>query len=263
MGHEFAGEVVALASYPDYDPNKPTEALDPFHVMRQILSWDPFRELRRRLLVRLGVRSGKGRVETEVFAEHALRDTNQADDRTGRSADYSCPRVAQAVDPGRRHIYESRRDLHQCVDGTHGGILRTGRGMPCAPDRNLPSFQERFEIGKRAREERLVGVRDEMVLELRIEVQPGLLEERRQRIAEGLANAEKIKAELARTEAQRLEVLSQANTQATKLIERIAVFRLKASATMPVRIGAKAAPVFSTKYSTACAVERTSGTVTS
>jgi len=46
-----------------------------------------------------------------------------------------------------------------------------------------------------------------------------MLEERRQRIAEGLANAEKIKAELARTEAQRQEVLAQANTQATKLIE--------------------------------------------
>jgi F-type H+-transporting ATPase subunit b len=46
-----------------------------------------------------------------------------------------------------------------------------------------------------------------------------MLEERRERIAEGLANAEKIKAELARTEAQRLEVLSQANAQANKLIE--------------------------------------------
>lgn len=46
-----------------------------------------------------------------------------------------------------------------------------------------------------------------------------MLEERRQRIAEGLENAAKIKAELARTEAQRLEVLTQANTQATKLIE--------------------------------------------
>jgi len=46
-----------------------------------------------------------------------------------------------------------------------------------------------------------------------------MLEERRQRIAEGLANAEKIKAELARTEAQRQEVLAQANLQATKLIE--------------------------------------------
>ena len=46
-----------------------------------------------------------------------------------------------------------------------------------------------------------------------------MLEERRQRIAEGLANAEKIKAELARAEAQRLDILTQANTQATKLIE--------------------------------------------
>src|SRR6266852_3797895 len=46
-----------------------------------------------------------------------------------------------------------------------------------------------------------------------------MLEERRQRITEGLANAEKIKAELARTEAARQDVLSQANAQATKLIE--------------------------------------------
>ena len=46
-----------------------------------------------------------------------------------------------------------------------------------------------------------------------------MLEERRKRIAEGLANAEKIKSELARAEAQRQEILSQANTQATRLIE--------------------------------------------
>jgi len=46
-----------------------------------------------------------------------------------------------------------------------------------------------------------------------------ILEERRERIAESLANAEKIKAELARAEAQRQEVLTQANAQATKLIE--------------------------------------------
>ena len=56
-----------------------------------------------------------------------------------------------------------------------------------------------------------------------------MLEERRQRITEGLANAEKIKAELARTEAQRLEILSQANVQATKLIEeaRVAAARVQ------------------------------------
>jgi F-type H+-transporting ATPase subunit b len=46
-----------------------------------------------------------------------------------------------------------------------------------------------------------------------------MLEERRQRIAEGLANAEKSKAELAKAEAQRQEVLNQANAQANKLID--------------------------------------------
>src|SRR6266566_340052 len=46
-----------------------------------------------------------------------------------------------------------------------------------------------------------------------------VLEERRKRIADGLANAEKIKHELARTEAARQEVLNQANAQANKLIE--------------------------------------------
>src|SRR5438105_15060129 len=46
-----------------------------------------------------------------------------------------------------------------------------------------------------------------------------MLEERRQRIAESLANAEKIKAELARTEALQREALEKANAQAAKLIE--------------------------------------------
>jgi F-type H+-transporting ATPase subunit b len=46
-----------------------------------------------------------------------------------------------------------------------------------------------------------------------------VLEERRQRIAEGLANAENIKAELARTEAQRQERMAQVDAQATRLIE--------------------------------------------
>jgi F-type H+-transporting ATPase subunit b len=46
-----------------------------------------------------------------------------------------------------------------------------------------------------------------------------ILAERRKRIAESLANAEKIKAELARAETQRQEVLAQANNQALKLIE--------------------------------------------
>src|SRR5512144_373421 len=46
-----------------------------------------------------------------------------------------------------------------------------------------------------------------------------MLEVRRQQIAQGLANAEQIKAELAKTEAQRQEVMAQANVEATKFIE--------------------------------------------
>ena len=46
-----------------------------------------------------------------------------------------------------------------------------------------------------------------------------MLEVRRQQIALGLANAEQIKAELARTEAQRQDVMVQANAQANILIE--------------------------------------------
>jgi F-type H+-transporting ATPase subunit b len=60
-----------------------------------------------------------------------------------------------------------------------------------------------------------------------------LLEERRQRIAESLANADKIKAELARTETMQREVLDKANLQATKLIEeaRAAAARVQESET--------------------------------
>ena len=46
-----------------------------------------------------------------------------------------------------------------------------------------------------------------------------MLEARRKEIAEGLANAEKIKTELARTEAQRQEVMVQAKAQATQFME--------------------------------------------
>ena len=46
-----------------------------------------------------------------------------------------------------------------------------------------------------------------------------VLEERREQIAQGLANTEKIKAELAKTEAQRQELMQQASVQANKLIE--------------------------------------------
>ena len=56
-----------------------------------------------------------------------------------------------------------------------------------------------------------------------------MLEERRQQIALGQANAKQIKAELARTEEKRREVLDQANAAASKLIEegRVAAARVQ------------------------------------
>ena len=47
-----------------------------------------------------------------------------------------------------------------------------------------------------------------------------MLEARRQKIAEGMADAEKIKAELAHTEAERKRILAQAGDQANELIEQ-------------------------------------------
>jgi F-type H+-transporting ATPase subunit b len=54
-----------------------------------------------------------------------------------------------------------------------------------------------------------------------------MLEERKKRIAEGLENAEKIKTELAKTEAARQAVLDQANLQANKFIEEARVAAAK------------------------------------
>ena len=60
-----------------------------------------------------------------------------------------------------------------------------------------------------------------------------ILETRRQQIASGLANAEKIKAELARIEAERLEVLKKADVEGKRLIEdaRAAAARVHADET--------------------------------
>ena len=54
-----------------------------------------------------------------------------------------------------------------------------------------------------------------------------MLEERRNRIAESLANADKIKSELARTEAARQEILDRANASANKLIEEARIAAAK------------------------------------
>ena len=68
-----------------------------------------------------------------------------------------------------------------------------------------------------------------------------ILEVRRQQIASGLANAEKIKAELARIESQRQEVLAQARAEAATLMEhtRTAAARLKAQETLNAQAAAE------------------------
>jgi F-type H+-transporting ATPase subunit b len=57
-----------------------------------------------------------------------------------------------------------------------------------------------------------------------------MLAKRRELIAQGLANSEQIKAELAKTEAQRQEVLARANAEASQFIEeaRTAASQLRA-----------------------------------
>ena len=82
-----------------------------------------------------------------------------------------------------------------------------------------------------------------------------ILEERRQRIAEGLANAERSKQELTRTEQARQEVLAQANAQANQLIEeaRAAAARVKEQETQ--KAVAEAAEIIA-KAREAAAVEK-------
>jgi F-type H+-transporting ATPase subunit b len=60
-----------------------------------------------------------------------------------------------------------------------------------------------------------------------------MLEARRQQIASGLANAEKIKAQLTRIEAERLDVLKKADAEGKQLIEeaRAAAARVQAEET--------------------------------
>src|SRR5450759_2352778 len=60
------------------------------------------------------------------------------------------------------------------------------------------------------------------------------LEERRNRIAEALANADAVKKELAPTQAARQDVLRQANSEATRLIEegRAAAVRIREQETL-------------------------------
>ena len=68
-----------------------------------------------------------------------------------------------------------------------------------------------------------------------------MLEERRRQIAQGLADTEKIKSELAQIEIQRQEIMMKANSQATKLIEeaQVAAARVQEQETQKAIAAAK------------------------
>jgi F-type H+-transporting ATPase subunit b len=68
-----------------------------------------------------------------------------------------------------------------------------------------------------------------------------MLEARRQQIASGLANAEKIKAELARIESERQAVLLKADAEGKQLIEeaRAAAARVQAAETQKAIVAAE------------------------
>lgn len=69
-----------------------------------------------------------------------------------------------------------------------------------------------------------------------------MLGERKQRIAESMANAEKIKQELAATQEQRAKALAEANTQAQRLIDeaRLSADQMKERAVADARQQAEA-----------------------
>ncbi len=82
-----------------------------------------------------------------------------------------------------------------------------------------------------------------------------VLEARRAKIAEGLANAEKIKTQLAAAEAERTEILTKANAEAQKMIEEA---RASASALAEKRLQQSIADAegIVTKAQEATALER-------
>lgn len=68
------------------DGNATVELTIPWWIRLHRIVARPFRELRRRLLVTLGVRTGRGRAESEVFAEDAVRREHGTTTRTQKES---------------------------------------------------------------------------------------------------------------------------------------------------------------------------------
>ena len=66
------GEIVALASLPDYDPNKPTDALDPNHINRMNVGVYEMGSTFKALTIAMALDSGKLNLNSKLDASGAL-----------------------------------------------------------------------------------------------------------------------------------------------------------------------------------------------
>jgi cell division protein FtsI (penicillin-binding protein 3) len=66
------GEVIALASLPDYDPNKPTDALDPNHINRMSVGVYEMGSTFKALTIAMALDSGKVNLNSHLDARTAL-----------------------------------------------------------------------------------------------------------------------------------------------------------------------------------------------
>lgn len=66
------GEIIALASLPDYDPNKPTDALDPLHINRMNVGVYEMGSTFKALTIAMALDSGKVNLNSRLDARGAL-----------------------------------------------------------------------------------------------------------------------------------------------------------------------------------------------
>jgi cell division protein FtsI (penicillin-binding protein 3) len=66
------GEVIALASLPDYDPNKPTDALDPLHINRMSVGVYEMGSTFKSLTIAMALDSGKINLNSRLDAHSVL-----------------------------------------------------------------------------------------------------------------------------------------------------------------------------------------------
>ncbi len=66
------GEIIAMASLPDYDPNKPTDALDPLHINRMNVGVYEMGSTFKALTIAMALDSGKVNLNSRLDARGAL-----------------------------------------------------------------------------------------------------------------------------------------------------------------------------------------------